>query len=1232
VVAFEMKLRSHLIVLVVAALLPLLIFAGVMIVLFDRQQRASVETRMIDTARALSLAVDREVTGWTGTLEGLGASKQLDSGHLRAFYEEAQRVLKAREGWNNILLADSEGRQLLNLRRPLGAPLPSVRDLEQFQQTIRTARPAFSNLYVGRVSHEHLLGVTVPVVRDGKARYVLASSASPNSLLQILVQQDVRPDWIGTIVDGKGIVVATTRGATELVGKPAMLPLGTSSGLPNEGSWRSVTQEGIQVQVASRRSELTGWSVRLAIPVSVLEAPLRRSLLATVAGGALLFIGAVVLAFLFGRRIAKPIAELSASAEALGRGELPKITSSPIIEVSEAAHEIQDAAVRRREVEAQLQKVNEELHRSLQSLRALYSVASSLNQSLQAEPVIHNAVQEITRIFQFEATRVFLYNRAKDEIHLFCSHEADPNLWTPLKVCRRGEGILGRVYETGESIVFENVQTDPCYHELSRSKAADAAGYSFLAVYPVKSKAETLGVMVFIGRSPRRLETYEEILIRSIVEQLGVAFENAELIGRLRRNVERFRALHEVSLAVNSNLDLNSILNVLFDQAGRVVPHAAAEIRLLNRETGVLEPTACRNLDIGDWRAIRAGRGLAKVVLDTNAPLAVRDVRRDPRTANPEFMQREGIVSFLGVPLTVMGDVIGCFIVLTREDHDFDNDERELFSALASQAAIAIHNAQLYEQVKKQAADLAKANRELQARTLQQSVVSALGSLALARSDVSSLLDEAVVLIAQTLRVEYAKVLELLPDGNALLLRAGVGWKDGLVGRAVVSAGTGSQAGYTLRTRASVIVEDLAAETRFSGPALLTEHGVVSGASVVIHGKEKPYGVLGAHATSRRAFSEDDINFLQSLANLLATAIERKQAEEALRKSEERFRLVAKATNDAVWEWNIVTNEVWWNEGVTTLFRYPPDEVAPGIDWSHQNVHPDDRNRILSGVHAALKSNQLTWRDEYRYRCGDGSYAFVVDRGYVIYENGRPTRMIGCMTDITQSKEARAELENSHERLRALAAHLQAAREEERTRVAREIHDELGQSMTGLKMDLSWLRKKLPKDQDALREKTDSMLGLMDQTIQSVRRISTDLRPGVLDDLGLAAAIEWQIHEFQKRTGIKCQLAARLEDIHLDRPRSTALFRIFQETLTNITRHAHASRVRIKLAQTNGNVTLEVQDNGNGIPKTKLADTRSLGILGMRERALLLGGEVIINGARGKGTTVTARMPVEADD
>ncbi|HEY2986970.1 MAG TPA: GAF domain-containing protein [Candidatus Binatia bacterium] len=695
-------------------------------------------------------------------------------------------------------------------------------------------------------------------------------------------------------------------------------------------------------------------------------------------------------------------------------------------------------------------------------------------------------------------------------------------------------------------------------------------------------------------------------------------------------HLERVAALRDITVAITSTLDLRTVLDILAAKIHSFLSHSSGTIRLLNRETGDLEPVASWNVSPEELNAFNGKQGgLCWAAFEADGPLVIDDVPADPRSKNPDFDLKHKIWSYVGIALTAKGDKLGVLSFHNKGQRGFHRDEIGFLTTLAGHAAIAIHNAQLHEKLLQQTAALEKANQELKARSLQQGVMSLLGNLALARNDLSSLLDEAAVLAAHTLGVEYAKVLELLPDGQTLLLRAGIGWKDGLVGQATVGTSSTSQAGYTLETREPVIVEDLRTETRFSGPALLLDHGIVSGMSVVVHGKNGPYGVMGVHATQRRRFSTDDINFLQSLANLLAAAVERQKTEEALRQSEERFKIVARATNDAVWDWNLLTNEVWWNEGVTTLFRYPVEQVGTQLDWWYRNIHPEDAERIVSGVRAAIQSGQQTWSDEYRYRCGDGSYAFVIDRGYVIYENGSPTRMIGSMTDITDAKQARAELESSHERLRALAGHLQAAREEERTRVAREIHDELGQALTGLKMDVAWLRKKLVKDQEPLREKTDSMLALMDQTIQSVRRISTELRPGVLDDLGLAAAIEWQIHEFQNRTGIKCVLASRLDDIRLDHLRSTALFRIFQETLTNIGRHARATKVSIKLERKNRDVSLQVQDNGNGIPKSKLSDRRSLGILGMRERALLLGGEFTINGSRGKGTIVTARIPID---
>jgi len=216
----------------------------------------------------------------------------------------------------------------------------------------------------------------------------------------------------------------------------------------------------------------------------------------------------------------------------------------------------------------------------------------------------------------------------------------------------------------------------------------------------------------------------------------------------------------------------------------------------------------------------------------------------------------------------------------------------------------------------------------------------------------------------------------------------------------------------------------------------------------------------------------------------------------------------------------------------------------------------------------------------------------------------------------------------SRGKLRNLAAHLQVIREEERERIAHEIHDELGQALTALKMDVHWIRRKLPNTEDSLVEKTVTMSTLIDTTVQSVKRIISELRPRLLDDFGLSAAMEWQADEFMKRTGIQCDIELEPEDIILDEARSIAIFRIFQETLTNITRHADATHARVSLKENTNVIEMRVSDNGKGISKKRLSATQSFGIIGMRERAHSLGGSLVIAGDRGDGTTVTVTIPI----
>ena len=231
--------------------------------------------------------------------------------------------------------------------------------------------------------------------------------------------------------------------------------------------------------------------------------------------------------------------------------------------------------------------------------------------------------------------------------------------------------------------------------------------------------------------------------------------------------------------------------------------------------------------------------------------------------------------------------------------------------------------------------------------------------------------------------------------------------------------------------------------------------------------------------------------------------------------------------------------------------------------------------------------------------------------------------------EILERKAAEERLRTSQAQLRALTARQFTVREEERSRIAREIHDELGQILTGLKMDVMWLVRHLAPDQKQLLEKTDTMRTLLDSTMQLVRRISTGMRPEILDDMGLVAAIGWQAREFQKRMGIRCRVELPDEQTEIDGAISTAVFRIFQELLTNISRHAAASSVTVQLSVSRDLLTLKVVDDGIGIAVGAMQERESLGLQGMQERAHVFGGEISIHGAPNRGTTVSLRIPLQ---
>lgn len=235
-------------------------------------------------------------------------------------------------------------------------------------------------------------------------------------------------------------------------------------------------------------------------------------------------------------------------------------------------------------------------------------------------------------------------------------------------------------------------------------------------------------------------------------------------------------------------------------------------------------------------------------------------------------------------------------------------------------------------------------------------------------------------------------------------------------------------------------------------------------------------------------------------------------------------------------------------------------------------------------------------------------------------------RSLRELHEYRKRERAGEQLRVSHGELRALTNYLQKVREEERTRIALQVHDDLGQALTGLKLELSWIAGKLAGEREVLR-RIKAMSAHIDETINTVRRIATDLRPGVLDSLGLVAAIEWQAADFQRRTGIRCETHITVPEAPFYPEFTTVCFRIFQETLTNIIRHAKASKVEARLTREYDNLMLTVRDNGCGISE-KAINSPSIGLLGMKERAAQIGGSLEFYGQPSLGTTVTLRVPI----
>ncbi len=330
------------------------------------------------------------------------------------------------------------------------------------------------------------------------------------------------------------------------------------------------------------------------------------------------------------------------------------------------------------------------------------------------------------------------------------------------------------------------------------------------------------------------------------------------------------------------------------------------------------------------------------------------------------------------------------------------------------------------------------------------------------------------------------------------------------------------------------------------------------------------------------------------------------------------------------WWWDAVQDQVIWSPELCRILGVAEAAGPRSFAEAEQVIVPEDRRRLRKAVERAIESGQ-PFGIVMRVRRPDGELRVIEAAAEVFVDHrNRPTQVVGMCQDVTERRRAEEALTRSRAKLRDLAHDIENIRERERTRIARELHDELGQALTAMRLELAWLEPRVAGSPSAVRHKLEALGRLVETTNEALQRIAMELRPRVLDELGLAAAMHWQAGEFERRTGLIVRLKADPAEVRLDADVATAVFRILQEALTNVLRHADARSVAIRFRAGATRLSLVVRDDGKGIDPSHLAAPRSLGLLGMHERAAAWGGTVTVRGRPGRGTLIELRIPLPA--
>jgi two-component system cell cycle sensor histidine kinase/response regulator CckA len=683
-------IRSQLVLLVLGTVIPVLVFAGISLLVFNKHSRDATGRGLAEKARALSVAIDQHVTASTSVLEALAASDHLRTGNLKEFDRTARAVLASQPRWQSIILFAADGRQLTNTRSPFGAPLPKTADPALVARVVRTRAATVSDLFTGSLSQRRQILAAVPVIHDGPAVYVLGATLAPTSFTDVLLQQRVPSSAIGTLLDRNKVIIARTRDADQFVGQLGTSDLAARMDQTAEGAFQLMTTDGQGVYSAISRSPRTGWTVALGVPQAAAHARLRSSLwLLTIVGVTTTLFG-ILAAVHWARRIANPITSLSAAAAALARGERVDPHRSPFAEVNAVRQAMERAGHERQQREA--------------TVRSLAAVGRELSATLDFAQVTNRIVSTVLE--PFDASWAALYqidSAGAVAVCLATAGDAESSTWAGQRFAK-GDGVSGLVLAECRLISSSDVVSDPriTLPAWARTKIQEQRCRAMTGV-PLSVRQQLLGVLV-LGREAGRGFTDEELhLLSAFADQAALAWENARLFQGSERRRGAAEGLYQVGRLVSQSLDPREVSQRIVDSIRTLLSASTSVLFRLDPETADLvaltgsgEPCAMAR----QMLVLPSGAGAAGLAVREERAVVSADCLADPRIlVTPDLRSRaeyDGFRAILAVPLLVQGRVLGALGVRDSLGRVFDAEDVRIAQAFADQAAIAIENARLY--------------------------------------------------------------------------------------------------------------------------------------------------------------------------------------------------------------------------------------------------------------------------------------------------------------------------------------------------------------------------------------------------------------------------------------------------------------------------------------------------------------------------------------------------------